>query len=54
MNACESCGELFDRSDMVNTIEDFYFCYKCDEKNRELYDFMWFSRYSDKIIKFER
>ena len=32
MNACESCGELFDRSDMVNTIEDFYFCYKCEEK----------------------
>jgi len=53
MNACESCGDLHDPSDMVNTIEDFHFCYRCDEKNRELYDFMWFTRYSDKVIKEE-
>ena len=51
MNACESCGELYDPSDMGNTIEDFYFCYNCYEKNRELYDYIWFSKYSDKIIK---
>ena len=25
MNACESCGDLHDPSDMVNTIEDFSF-----------------------------
>jgi hypothetical protein len=49
MYACESCGDLHDPSDMVNTIEDFHFCYTCDQKNRELYDHMWFSKYSHKI-----
>ena len=49
MNACESCGDLHDPSDMVNPLEDFYFCYTCEDKNRELYDYMWFTRYSDKV-----
>jgi hypothetical protein len=40
-----------DPSDMVNSLEDFYFCYTCEDKNRELYDYMWFTRYSDKVIK---
>lgn len=53
MNACESCGDLHDPSDMVNTIEDFHFCYRCDEKNRELYDCLWFSKFSNKINKEE-
>ena len=53
MNACESCGELYDRSDMVNPLEDFHFCFDCDEKDREQYDYIWFSKYSDKIIKEE-
>ena len=36
MNACECCGDLHDPSDMVMTPPDFYFCYTCEEKNREL------------------
>jgi len=54
MNACESCGDLHDPSDMVNSLEDFHFCYTCEAKNRELYDYMWFTRYSDKVIKEEK
>ena len=54
MNACESCGDLHDPSDMVNPLEDFYFCYTCEDKNRELYDFMWFSKFSKKVIKAEK
>jgi len=43
MNACETCGDLHDPSDMVNPLEDFYFCYTCEDKNR----------YSKKVIKEE-
>jgi len=39
---------------MVNSLEDFHFCYTCEAKNRELYDYMWFTRYSDKVIKEEK
>jgi len=51
MNACESCGDLHDPSDMVNSLEDFYFCYTCEDKDREKYDYMWFTRYSHKVIR---
>ena len=51
MNACESCGDLHDPSDMVNSLEDFYFCYTCEDKDREKYDYMSFNRYSHKVIR---
>jgi len=51
MTACESCGDLHDPSDMVNSLEDFYFCYTCEDKDREKYDYMSFTRYSHKAIR---